>query len=102
MSLPLLLLLSPPPLLSLLPPAHPPPLSPLPCQPPLPFQVRITAVDTALLSSRGHRQFQSVRAVAEVGMRLRGLAQRIGMALAFDSLEVSHDDFSVLSRVSGW
>ena len=70
--------------------------------PPTPsFQVRITAIDTALLSSRGHRQFQSVRAVAEVGMRLRGLAQRIGMALAFDSLEVSHDDFSVLSRVSG-
>ena len=83
------------------------PSSPPPLPPSLRFltlfhaQVRVTAVDTSAFVSKGRKQWQSIRAVLETGMKLRATAQRLGLTLQFEYVDTGEANLHQLYEVRG-
>lgn len=61
--------------------------------------VRVTVVDTSGFASRGLEQWRSLRAIAETSMRLRGLAQQLGVRLDLETVDIGQENLHLLYQV---
>ncbi|CAI5999125.1 unnamed protein product [Closterium sp. NIES-64] len=64
-----------------------------------PPHLRVTGLDTTTFVCPGRKDFKSLRAVAEVGRRLRGMAMRLGVPFEFEYIDIDENQLHLLYQV---
>ncbi|CAI7913320.1 unnamed protein product, partial [Closterium sp. NIES-53] len=64
-----------------------------------PPHLRVTGLDTTTFVCPGRKDFKSLRAVAEVGRRLRGTAMRLGLPFEFEYIDIDENQLHLLYQV---
>ncbi|CAI5514207.1 unnamed protein product [Closterium sp. Naga37s-1] len=64
-----------------------------------PPHLRVTGLDTTTFVCPGRKDFKNLRAVAEVGRRLRGLAMRLGVPFEFEYIDINENQLHLLYQV---
>ncbi|CAI7759847.1 unnamed protein product, partial [Closterium sp. NIES-53] len=61
-----------------------------------PPSLRLTGMDTASFICAGRKDFKRLRAMEDVGRRLRGVARHLGVPFEFESVNVEEDNLQLL------
>ncbi|CAI5534556.1 unnamed protein product [Closterium sp. Naga37s-1] len=61
-----------------------------------PPSLRLTGMDTASFICAGRKDFKRLRAMEDVGRRLRGVARHLGVPFEFESVNVDEDNLQLL------
>ncbi|CAI5932002.1 unnamed protein product [Closterium sp. NIES-64] len=64
-----------------------------------PPSLRLTGMDTASFICAGRKDFKRLRAMEDVGRRLRGVARHLGVPFEFESVNVDEDNLQLLYQV---
>eukprot|EP00475_Leptophrys_vorax_P040576 TRINITY_DN7546_c1_g1_i1.p1 TRINITY_DN7546_c1_g1~~TRINITY_DN7546_c1_g1_i1.p1 ORF type:complete len:336 (-),score=-2.29 TRINITY_DN7546_c1_g1_i1:106-984(-) len=64
-----------------------------------PPRLRVTGLDTTSFVCPGRKDFKSLRAVAETGRRLRGMAMRLGVPFEFEHIDMNENQLHLLYQV---